>query len=223
VIEFAFEGLDRGVESGVEQAYERGLARDVAMNGDAVLAYEMNGQTLPPQHGFPLRLVVPGWYGMTNVKWLRKITALTEPFAGYQNARAYRYRQHEDDEGRPVTTMVPRALMIPPGIPDFLTRARRVHDVPCTIEGKAWSGNGEIDRVQVSDDGSTWRDADLAPAVGAHAWRAWRFEWEPKPGTYRLRCRGRDATGAEQPDAPAWNLGGYANNAVQTVTVEVVG
>ena len=222
-IEFAFEGLDRGIESDVEQSYERGVARDVAMNGDALLAYEMNGSPLPPQHGFPLRLVVPGWYGMTNVKWLRRITALTEPFGGYQNVRSYRMREHEDDEGVPVSTMVPRALMIPPGIPEFLTRARRVGRVPCTIEGKAWSGNGPIDRVQVSDDDSTWRDAELSASVGPHAWRPWRFDWNPKPGIYRLRCRARDATGAEQPDDPAWNVGGYANNAVQTVTVEVTG
>ena len=223
VVEFAFEGLDRGVESGIEQSYERGVARAIAMEGDALLAYEMNGGALPPQHGFPLRLVVPDWYGMTNVKWLTRITALTEPFQGYQNLRAYRYRQQDDDAGEPVSRMVPRALMIPPGIPDFLTRARRVHEVPVTIEGKAWSGNGAIERVQVSDDDATWHDAELGSEIGPHAWRPWRFDWNPKPGTYRLRCRARDVTGVEQPETPAWNLGGYANNAVQTVTVEVLG
>src|SRR5207244_1106689 len=80
----------------------------------------------PPQHGFPLRLVVPGWYGMTNVKWLAEIRVATEPFEGYQQDHSYRLRQAEEDEGEPLTRMLPRALMVPPGIPEFQTRERRV-------------------------------------------------------------------------------------------------
>ena len=85
-VDVVFAGLDRGVEGEVEQRYERSLPLDEALDAGCVLAYEMNGAPLPPQHGFPLRLVVPGWYGMTNVKWLSAITVVEEPFAGYQVA-----------------------------------------------------------------------------------------------------------------------------------------
>src|SRR5207248_5973648 len=111
-----FAGLDRGVESGEEQRFERGLSLEDA--ADAILAYELNGAPLPPQHGFPLRLLVPGWYGMTNVKWLSRITVLDRPFDGYQQERGYRLRQDPEDEGTPVTRMMPRALMRPPGVPE---------------------------------------------------------------------------------------------------------
>src|SRR5207302_7765693 len=120
--EVVFTGLDHGVEGGVEQDYERSLRVADALDEDVLLAYAVNGHPLPPQHGFPLRLVVPGWYGMTNVKWLRRITVVTEPFRGYQHERGYRFRDDPEEVGIPVTRMMPRALMIPPGIPDFMTR-----------------------------------------------------------------------------------------------------
>ena len=88
-----------------------------ALRDDVLLAYEMNGAPLLPQHGFPLRLVVPGWYGMTHVKWLTRITVVAEPFTGYQQAHAYRFRRDEDDEGKPLDRIWPRALMVPPGTP----------------------------------------------------------------------------------------------------------
>ena len=181
----------------------------------------MNGAPLPPQHGFPLRLVVPGWYGMTSVKWLTTIELVTEPFTGYQQMQSYRLRQHEDDEGDPLSRMLPRSLMVPPGRPEFFTRERFV-DGPCTIQGRAWSGHGEIASVEVSaDGGETWEQAALDEADGRWAWRGWSYEWAPEPGTYELCCRTRDAAGNEQPVEPEWNLGGYANNAVQRVPVTV--
>ena len=113
--EVVFTGLDRGVEGGVEQSFERSLSLDEALGGDLLLAYEMNGAPLLPQHGFPLRLVVPGWYGMTHVKWLTRITVVDEPFTGYQQTHAYVMRRGDDDPGEPLTRIYPRALMIPPG------------------------------------------------------------------------------------------------------------
>ena len=118
-VELVFTALDRGVEDGEELVFERSLPLAEARREEVVLAYEINGQPLPPQHGAPLRLVVPGWYGMTNVKWLHAITAVDEPFTGYQQARAYTFRADEDDPGRPLDRMRPRALMVPPGVPDF--------------------------------------------------------------------------------------------------------
>ena len=89
---------------------------------DVLLAYEMNGAPLPPQHGFPLRLLVPGWYGMAHVKWLTAIEVVDEPFDGYQ-MQAYRMRQEPDEPGEPVTRIEPRALLVPPGSPDYMSRA----------------------------------------------------------------------------------------------------
>jgi sulfane dehydrogenase subunit SoxC len=217
-VEVLFTGLDRGVEGEVEQSYQRSLPVADALADDVLLAWEMNGAPLPPQHGFPLRLIVPG---MTNVKWLSRVTVLEEPFTGYQNAHGYRMRQHEDDDGVPVSRMAVRALMVPPGIPDFATRRRIAELTTHLIEGRAWSGAGPIDAVDVSTDGgATWQPAALAPATGPHAWRRWTFEWQPAAaGDYELCCRATDSAGNQQSAEPAWNLGGYANNAVQRVPV----
>jgi sulfane dehydrogenase subunit SoxC len=222
-VEVLFTGLDRGVDGGEEQAYERSLPVSALLEGEALLAYEVNGVRLPPQHGHPLRLVVPGWYGMTSVKWLSRISVLDEPFSGYQQSHAYRVRREEDDPGEPVTTIAPRSLMVPPGIPDFLTRARIVEAGTCAIVGRAWSGASEITGVDVSSDGGeTWAVAELGEsALGRWAWRPWHFSWSAEPGEYELCCRARNAAGVEQPLEPSWNLGGYVNNAVQRVAVTV--
>ncbi len=222
-VEVVFTGADRGIEAGIEQAYARSLPVAAAAASDVLLAYALNGAPLPPQHGFPLRLVVPGWYGMANVKWLTSISAVTTPFAGYQQAISYRLRQHEKEPGEPLGRMLPRALMVPPGIPDFLTRVRTVAPGDHELAGRAWSGFAPIRAVAVSDDGGrTWAPADVdAPRQGPAAWQAWSYRWRAEPGEYELCCRAIDAAGNEQPIAPAWNLGGYANNAVQRVSVQV--
>jgi DMSO/TMAO reductase YedYZ molybdopterin-dependent catalytic subunit len=214
--EFVFTGADRGYQGGVEHLYERSLSRDAALDDDVLLAYEMNGAPLPAQHGYPLRLVVPGWYGMTNVKWLLRIAATDEPFGGWQQREAYLI----DDV--PVTRILPRALLVPPGIPDFLSRERFADAGAHELRGRAWSGLGEIVRVEVSDDGgATWADAELDEPLGPHAWRGWRFAWDAEPGEHELCCRATDAAGNTQPAAATWNHGGYCNNAVQRVTVKV--
>jgi sulfane dehydrogenase subunit SoxC len=221
--EVVFTGLDRGVEDGVEQSFERSLSLEDARREEVLLAYEMNGQPLPPQHGFPLRLVVPGWYGMASVKWLDQITVVDRPFDGYQQQRAYRLRQLESEEGEPLSRMPPRALMAPPGIPELQTRRRFVPLAPCRIEGRAWSGHGPIARVRVSTDGGeTWDDADLQRQTSPWSWTAWSYLWEPDgDGQYELACLASDAKGNEQPLQGSWNLGGYANNVVQRVAVTV--
>jgi DMSO/TMAO reductase YedYZ molybdopterin-dependent catalytic subunit len=223
--EVVFTGLDEGVEGGIEQRYARSLPLDEARRDEILLAWGMNGEPLPPQHGFPLRLVVPGWYGMASVKWLSVISVSTAPFRGYQQDRAYRWRSVPEERGEPVTRIVPRSLMVPPGIPDFLSRRRYVGPGPWDLRGRAWSGAGPIVRVEVSaDGGTTWSDAAVEPSPAAYAWHGWAYRWEPAgPGDYTLCCRATDATGERQPTEPRWNLGGYAGNDVHRVPVTVTG
>jgi DMSO/TMAO reductase YedYZ molybdopterin-dependent catalytic subunit len=182
----------------------------------------MNGAPLPPQHGFPLRLVVPGWYGMQNVKWLARITVLEEPYTGFQNAVAYRMYDADGEPGEPVTRMLPRSLMVPPGVPDFMTRRRHLEPGAVTLHGRAWSGHGPIERVEVSTDGgATFAGAALGPEQGPHAWRGWSFEWDAPTGEHVVSSRATDAAGNTQPLEVPWNLKGYANNAVERIPVVV--
>jgi sulfane dehydrogenase subunit SoxC len=222
-VEVVFTGLDRGVEAEEPQAYQRALPFAEIEREEVLLAYEMNGAPLPPQHGFPLRLVVPGWYGMTNVKWLERMTVLSEPFAGYQQARAYKMRTNEDDPGTAVERMVPRSLVVPPGVPEFFTRTRSLGRGHVVLEGRAWSGRGRIVGVEVSlDGGASWEPAVLGDdELGRWAWRGWTYEWHADPGEHRVGSRATDDAGNVQPLEPAWNVGGYANNAVQWVDVTV--
>lgn len=222
-LEVVFTGLDRGFDGGQEQVYQRSLPVAECEREQVMLAYELNGAPLPPQHGFPLRLVVPAWYGMASVKWLERITAVDEPFTGYQQANAYRFRRSaDDDDGPPVQRIVVRSLLQPPGIPDFFTRRRFVEAGPVAVSGRAWSGSGAIMRVELSPDGGTmWQDAELFPAAGPHAWHRFTATWNAAPGEYELCSRATDESGATQPLTPTWNVGGYGNNAVQRVPVTV--
>ena len=222
-VEVLFTGLDRGVEGGEEQAYARSLALEEALRGEVLLAYGVNGGELPPQHGHPLRLVVPGWYGMTSVKWLARITVIDAAFDGYQMRQSYRLRHEEGDEGEPLSRMQIRSLMVPPGIPEFLSRSRVVTAGACVLRGRAWSGEAEVTHVEVSaDGGETWGKAELEDWVlGPWAWRAWSFTWRAEPGEHVLCSRARDSAGNVQPLEPVWNVGGYSNNAVQRVPVTV--
>jgi sulfane dehydrogenase subunit SoxC len=220
--EVVFTGLDRGVQGGVEHLYERSLSLDDALRDEVLLAYEVNGEPLPPQHGYPLRLLVPGWYGMTHVKWLRSITVGAGGFEGWQQAEAYHFHLTEEDAGTPVTRMLPRSLMIPPGIPEFLERTRLLDAGPCTLEGRAWSGQGMIERVEVSTDGGeTWGDAKVGEVMTPWAWVGWQFDWDATAGEHVLSCRATDSAGNVQPGEAEWNVGGYCNNAVQRVRVTV--
>lgn len=218
-----FTGLDRGVQGDTDQQYERSLPLDDAMREEVLLAYSINGQPLPPQHGYPLRLLVPGWYGMTSVKWLRSITVTDARFDGYQQARAYHYRVTDGDAGVPVTRMLPRALMVPPGVPDFMSRRRFVGRGVVQVRGRAWSGRGNVNLVEFSSDGGrTWSRAALEDPVSVYGWRSWSIAWDAtEPGEYELCVRASDEAGNVQPDSSNWNLEGVQNNEIQRVPVTV--
>ena len=219
-VEVAFTGADAGIQGGVRQEYARSLPVGEALRPDVVLAYRMNGADLPPQHGYPLRLVVPGWYGMASVKWLSSIQVLTKSFDGFQQSVAYRYQQDADDAGTPVSWIKVRSLMVPPGIPDFFTRQRFLPAGPVMLTGRAWSGHGAVQRVEVGIDGK-WAPAHLEHPAAPFAWAAWSMPWVADPGQHELSCRATDSSGDTQPLEPVWNYQGMGNNVVQRVKVTV--
>jgi sulfane dehydrogenase subunit SoxC len=221
-VEVVFGGADRGVQGGLEHDYERSLPLQDALRAEVLLAFGVNGRPLPPQHGYPLRLVVPGWYGMASVKWLRRITVLAEPFGGYQQTGSYLIHASEDDPGVPVTRIEPRSLLQPPGIPEFESRSRFLGPGSHVLRGRAWSGRAPIARVEVSSDGGrSWRDAALGERRSRWAWVGWSLPWEATPGEHELCSRATDEAGNTQPLERPWNTGGYANNAIQRVPVTV--
>jgi DMSO/TMAO reductase YedYZ molybdopterin-dependent catalytic subunit len=221
-VEVLFAGADRGVQGGLEHDYERSLPLAEAMREEVLVAWAVNGRPLPPQHGYPLRLVVPGWYGMTSVKWLRRISVLTEPFTGFQQTGSYLLHTSADDPGVPVTRIEPRSLLLPPGIPEFESRVRFLGPGRHRLTGRAWSGRAPIATVEVSTDGgASWTEAELGRQPTPWAWVGWSLPWEATPGTYELCSRATDQAGNTQPLEAPWNTGGYANNAVQRVKVTV--
>jgi DMSO/TMAO reductase YedYZ molybdopterin-dependent catalytic subunit len=218
--EIAFHGADAGFDSGVEHRFARSL-RIGEIDDDVLVAWAMNGQPLLPQHGAPLRLIVPGWFGMASVKWLERIELLEQPFDGYQQAVGYRYKKQPGEEGTAVRLMKPKALILPPGIPDWYTRRRLVEHGTVEVAGRAWSGAGAaIARVELGVDGA-WQDAEVEARGARFAWQRWRAKWQATPGEHELACRATDADGAVQPLEPDWNMGGMGNNAVQRMQVTV--
>lgn len=220
-VEIAFTAADKGFDKGVEHAYGRSLTLDQIESLDIMLVHSMNGQSLLPQHGAPLRIIVPGWYGMASVKWLSRIDALDGPYQGFQQINSYRYRENKHDPGRPVTSMRVKSLMTPPGVPDFITRVRHLRPGPVKVIGRAWSGNGtSIVKVEFSG-GIDWQEAKLIQPKGQYAWTKWSIEWDAAPGEHVLRCRATDSNGNTQSLNPQWDASGFGNNAAQSVSVYV--
>lgn len=219
-VEALFVGADRGpVAPGREECFARSLPLAAALAGDALLAWEMNGEPLRPEHGSPLRLVVPRWYGMASVKWLVELRLLAEPFRGHFQAEHYVYRgEPGTPDGTPVTLSRVRALLAAPADGDALPLA------PVELRGAAWSGAAPVARVEVSTDGgATWTPAELEPAPSPYAAAPWRLAWlPPARGEHLLMSRATDAAGNTQPLEPVSNALGYGNNCVQRVRVVVV-
>ncbi len=220
VKDIAFHGADAGFDLGVEHRYARSLAPEEALHGDVLVCYAMNGAPLPPQHGAPLRLVVPRWYGMASVKWLRAIEALERPFDGLQQARSYHFRSAAGEKGEPCRLMRVNSLMLPPGIPDFYSRRRAVVAGQVPIIGRAWSGEGAIAKVQLGVDGE-WQNAELEAPREPYAWQGWSAVWRASAGEHELSCRATDAAGNIQPFEPVWDLSGFGNNSIHRVRVTV--
>lgn len=221
VVELSFIGADFGFDLGEGHHFGRSLTLEMLKELDVLLVYEMNGLPLLPQHGAPLRIIVPGWYGMASVKWLTHIEALTTPFDGYQQVETYQYRSSPDDPGVPIQDMRVKSLMKPPGVPDWMTRARYLTAGPHTLVGRAWSGAGRrIEKVEVMI-GEVWIEAKLETSPENYAWCKWSLDWLAAPGAYTLRCRATDEAGNVQPLEAPWDQAGFANNSAQVVEVFV--
>jgi DMSO/TMAO reductase YedYZ molybdopterin-dependent catalytic subunit len=217
VCEIVLEGADRGIPREPPLppnpiSYARSLPRDKAMGREVLLAYQMNGHDLPPDHGYPVRAIVPGHYGMASVKWLTRIRAVCEPFRGYWQTSDYGY--WDDVDGAPVRRalgeMQVKSEIARPGVYETISP-----NVSYTISGAAWSGESEITEVAVSTDGGkNWSLAELLDPPRRHAWRRWKLDWltPPKPGKYTLLARAKDAKGRVQPDRHDPNYGSYVIN-----------
>jgi DMSO/TMAO reductase YedYZ molybdopterin-dependent catalytic subunit len=225
--EVLFNGADAPI--GAMPDFQRSIPIEKALDPRTLLAYEMNGEALPVQHGFPLRVVAPGWAGDSWIKWLTSISVLDREHDGFWMARAYRH------PGRPVppgTAVAPERmqpvtnLRVKSVIADPLDDARVIPGTPVTIRGAAWSGDrGPVVAVDVSvDGGRTWQPATLRRADRTDfGWRLWQYRWTPpREAYYTILARARDAAGNTQPFDQEWNPSGYAWNVIPRVRVNVV-
>ncbi|TWF75068.1 molybdenum-dependent oxidoreductase-like protein [Pseudonocardia hierapolitana] len=192
------------------------LAHATDPQAEILIAYEMNGEPLNPDHGAPFRLIVPHWYGVASVKWLKHIDVLTEPYAGEFETGHYMY-QWADRPPERVTLMRVRARITDPA------RGATIPAGTYTVRGKAWSGTGPITNVDVSLTGEgEWHPAQVEPPKGPYQWQDWSFAWKATERCrHSLRARAVDAAGNVQPEVPPWNRLGYGNNAVEVSYVDV--
>jgi sulfane dehydrogenase subunit SoxC len=223
-VEVVFTGFDEGIDLGVRHNFERALPIDEALKDGVMLAWDANDQPLLPEHGFPLRLIVPTWYGMASVKWLKKITVIDHTYQGVEQKLVYRLQTSSSDGGRATQQKFVRSTIKPPGFPDAISRMRFVSVGPVELKGMAWSGFGPITGVEVStDDRKTFQPAALGEPVGPFAWTPFTFTWNAsEKGQFILSSRATDAAGNRQPLKPFWTVQGMAQTATERLPVRVI-
>jgi DMSO/TMAO reductase YedYZ molybdopterin-dependent catalytic subunit len=225
VTEIILKGADRGeVEiaprPGGTIHYARSLPVNKA-NDDVILAWQMNDADLTPAHGYPLRAIVPGWYGMASVKWLDEIVVTDRPFYGYYQSVDYAYWQRQQGEPSlvPITELQVKAQIARPGPSEVVPSGQSY-----LVRGAAWSCDAQIVRVEIStDNGKHWSEATLGSQTDRHAWRLWVFDWQvpPHAGRATLRVRATDAKGRTQPAQRDHDRGGYIINEVLHTDIDV--
>jgi hypothetical protein len=223
-VQVRFNGLDEGVVPATPD-FVKALSVDHARDGEVMVAFGMNGQPLPLLNGFPLRLVVPGWYSTYWVKMLSDIEVLDTPDRNFWMAKAYQIPDtphanvSPQDQGVKtvaINRMVPRS---------FFTNVVNgtVLDVAAhrTIRGIAFGGDSGVREVRISfDDGATWTPARLGRDFGKYGFRRWEAPFVPrKAGQYTLKVMAINADGVRQPDTPNWNAGGYMRNVIESITI----
>jgi DMSO/TMAO reductase YedYZ molybdopterin-dependent catalytic subunit len=219
------EGADGGMlEDPKSPPGELKFARSIPVEkarADVLLAYKMNGCELPPEHGFPVRAIVPGWYAMASVKWLQRIIVTEQPFTGYYQTIDYAYwdRQNAIAELTPLTEMQIKAQIAEPAGGDAVPANSRVR-----VHGAAWTSNCEIKKVELSTDGgATWTEAKLLGESEPNAWRLWEFNWQTPttPGTQTLIARATDSLGRTQSVHRDGDRGTYMINHLLPIKVDV--
>ena len=224
-VEVVFEGADHGPDETAgdppDVTYERSLPLAKATHPDTLLAYEMNGEPLAPLHGYPLRLVVPGWYGMCSIKWLMGIHVLDHEFQGFYQKERYMstngpgaetyYTYHTNMKVKSIITSPAPGESVPPS--------------SYRLAGAAWSGEDEVVKVEISTDGgATWHRAHIVRPRRGYSWCRWAYDWQPPaPGRYTLMSRATNDKGETQPvEFPnQWDGRGYGNNMMFPFDVEV--
>ncbi|WDZ79351.1 sulfite oxidase (plasmid) [Ensifer adhaerens] len=219
--EFTFRGADSGLVDGhgTPVRFERGLSLDQIREAGALLAYEMNGEPLSSPHGYPLRLIVPGWYAVASVKWLTEIVVTDQPCKAHYQTEKYWFHwvRNGQDERAPVELMNVRALISSPDEGECLPLGE------IAIRGVAWSGAGCISRVDVSLDGGPWREARLVGERRPSSWQWWELITRLEhTGPLTVRARATDTAGRTQPERAEWNRLGYGNNSIHSVAARVI-
>ncbi|HXQ93980.1 MAG TPA: sulfite oxidase [Thermoplasmata archaeon] len=227
-IEAVFEGADRGHEAEVpeELTYAMSVPLGKAMHPDTILAFEMNGEPLTPAHGFPVRVIVPGWYGMGSVKWVTRISLIDHSFRGYFRTHPYTFVHEGDDPNvlrKPVTSLQVKSVITSPSEGATVSTGRIV------VRGAAWSGGSAIARVEVAiglprDSGGerVWQSATILEPKAPHAWVRWELPVDlERPGYFVLRSRATDERGDTQRLRAEWNFRGVANNSIHAVPLIV--
>jgi DMSO/TMAO reductase YedYZ molybdopterin-dependent catalytic subunit len=203
----------------------RSIPMRKAMDEDTLIAWSMNGGPLPFVHGYPLRLVAPGWVGSASTKWLHTLTVLDAPFKGTYMDSSYRVPKNAVAPGSkmPADAVSTEGWPIKSMITFPAPNATAKVGTTITVRGKAWVGEGSVDRVEVSvDEGKTWRNAQLAKSTGRYAWRTFTYEHKADaPGYVTFLARAWDDRGNAQPAQPHWNPLGYFWNAWHRVGVLV--
>ena len=224
-VEVIFDGAD--VPVGTMPEFVRSIPIGKALDNDTILAYEMNGQPLPTLHGFPLRLIVPGWAGDCWVKWLTRIEVSRAQFDGFFMKTAYRHPGKAVKPGsavdpatmNPVTSLVAKSVIAYP-----LDGAEVEVGKPVIVRGVAWTGDSRVNAVDLTfNGGQTWVQPQPGPYANKYAWRSWQYGFTPEhEGFLRIGVRATDDSGSTQPFAPSWNPSGYLWNNVHMIGVNAV-
>ncbi len=216
--EVVFVGNDYGKHKEIKEhvPFARSLPLEKAMHPDTIIAYEYNERPLSLEHGYPFRLIVPGWYGMASVKWLKKIIVIADTFKGPFQSIDYVYYPSQIDP-YPVTTINVNSIIQKPLDYEI------IQEGVTTIEGIAWSGEKEVTKVEISFNGTHWSDANLVHSLeGVYTWANWKFHWNAPKGEHTIFCRATDLQGSIQPMEAMWNKKGYGYNAVAKIRVKVI-
>jgi DMSO/TMAO reductase YedYZ molybdopterin-dependent catalytic subunit len=200
--------------------FTRGLPLEKATKPEVLLAYKMNGETLPANHGFPLRAIVGGWYGVASIKWVSRVLVTERPFIGFEQSMDYSVWERRSGIPSlvPLTEMEVKASIARPTVGEILVAKEEYR-----VHGAAWTGESEVTKVEVSTDGAgTWQEAKLLGKAVPFAWRLWEYTWKPgKAGKYSLMARATDKRGRVQPMEHDPDRRNYAINFVLAVEVQV--